>query len=767
MFNQTAIQFPIYFQISELLNENSDLAYKINQEDLKPVMQLSASKPGLLNTETLKKVSEIYNLQERSLCELIEKLNKNYKLASDLETIQLKKILLFCDNAYYNADDESLNLNSKMLTNEVYDYVKRIHGQRTTGSMDKDLTMLSVSSKTGVGVKPTRARDAKLPISLRSLDNLYMNEGDVEKWANSKEKGSYCISAKMDGTSALYYQNILYTRGDSNTGRNISHVLKFLNLPTVNYAVRGEMVISQTVFNEKYKDKPCFSQSSVRKINRNSVSGAIGSINHIDEEFLSDLTFVAYEIILNPENLKMVQLSPSEQFETLKSDGFTVAYNKTILEISDNILSKEYHYLIDNYNYVVDGVVIKINKKYIRETSKNPEDAKAFKEALENDVAVTKVIDIEWNVSQYGYLIPTIIYEPVEISGVKLQRATAHNAREVQKLKIGPGAVIEIVYRAKVNPQVNRVLTPVEPSMPKIPFKWLKNGLNEPVNIIYNDKDKEIVIDDDNDKDSKDKDDKDADANDKVESLSLNVKDTITIKKIHKFLIEIEAKGIGETTVEKIFHKTSIKNINDFINLKQEDILFLGKLASLNVVSSIQTAMSKINLATLMAGSKLFGRGLGSKKFSKILTQYEDFAEKRHSYEEYVKMFIAVDGFADKTAKLAAEGMLHFWEFIDNELSPEIYAKILKTTKIVSPVLNHGNNFNFKLENKNIYITGTRDAKLIELIKLHKGTIQTTFNASTHILVKKDDDYTNNKTEEAFKKGITIFTVETFTKILS
>jgi hypothetical protein len=95
-----------------------------------------------------------------------------------------------------------------------------------------------------------------------------------------------------------------------------------------------------------------------------------------------------------------------------------------------------------------------------------------------------------------------------------------------------------------------------------------------------------------------------------------------------------------------------------------------------------------------------------------------------------------------------------------------LYLKIVKRSKKITEPATETLDV-FKLTNKNIYITGTRDAQLIDLIKKHKGTIQSTFNGSTHFLVKKDDDYSNKKTEDAVSKHIPVFTIKTFTEFLN
>ncbi len=698
---------PIYGEIASLVNQQPNVIDDIATEDLLPVLKLK-----LLNAEPKRRL-------------LIKMLNADHHVATDLSTEELLSILQWSDDAYYNGAP------AQLLKDQVYDYVKRVHGQRTKLTMDKEKTMLSVSSETGVGIKPTKGRDARLPVPLRSLDNLFNGEGDVDKWS-ANHKGPYVLSAKMDGTSALYHNGMLFTRGNATVGRNISHILPYLSLPKTpaNIAIRGELVIDRYLFDRKYKDKPA-SNGAIRKINRNSVAGALGSINNLDEGFFKDLTFVAYEIIDMAVGTGAQQLRPAEQFRKLLLDGFSVAKFRVLETVSDEILSAMYHDLIATYNYEVDGVVIQRDYPYVRETDKNPDYAKSYKEALTQDVAVTKIITIEWNVSQYGYLVPTLIYEPVSIGGVTLQRATAHNAREVQKLGLGPGAIVEIVYRAKVNPQVNRVIQAVEPYMPTVPYKWItSDSAGEPVNIVFD------------------------------ESFVSGVGapgatgDTIKIKLIHKFLVEIGAKGIGETTVEKIYHKAGYKTVGDFIGVNLSDVSFLGKQAGQNIVKAIETSIKSIDLPTLMAGSKVFGRGLGTKKFTKVFEAYPDFASKRHSYDEYVRMFLKVDGFADKTATLAAKGMVDFWEFIDTQLSADIYKKIIENTAgapagASAPAQSW-------CTGKNIYLTGGKNQEIVDFIKSHGGTVQSTFTASTDILIRRDASYTNKKTEEAEQRGIQI-----------
>ena len=731
--------YPVYKEISELLNTNPEVAKTISLEQLKPIIELSKSATGiLLDEDILQRVEAMYLQRaqkpraklkikavvktEDPFLSLVKKINKDYHEADNLSQDELKNLIGWSDERYYTPPPDAEEPN--LLQDKIYDYVKRIYNQRRLKTNDKKKTLLSISSVSGVGCKPKKERDAKLPIPLRSLDNMFLGEGDVEKWKSKQGLASrYLVSAKMDGTSALYAKGKLYTRGDATMGRDISHVLTYLKLPTVddNISIRGELVISKSLFDRKYKGKK--GSHGTRKVNRNSVAGAISTINHIDPEFLGDLTFAAYEIIASAS---AQQQNPSSAFQNLKDLGFETAFYDVIdsSKLNDNDLSSLYHNLLSTYEFEIDGLVVHTDRPYIREETKNPDYAQAFKEALSCDVAVTEVLDIEWNPSQYGYLVPTVIYKPVEICGVTLERATAHNAKEVVKLGLGPGAKVEVIYWGKVNPRVNKVLEPVEPYLPSVPYTWVNSPKGEPINI-------------------------------KLEQET----ETVKVKQVYKFLVEIGAKGIGETTVAKIYERGH-HTVGDFIRLKSSDISFLGPVASTKLVKSIQDALNSITIPILMACSKIFGRGLGSKKFAKVIETYPDFPSDRHSREKYVEIFKSVESFAQKTAELAADGMSDFWEFVDNEIPSDVYLSIVDNTMTKQPTVTGSQNPD--ISGKNFYLTGFRDSEIADYITQNGGIMQSGCTKSTDTLIIKDHAVTNKKVETAQKYGIKILSQHEF-----
>lgn len=711
----------VYESVVKMLKKEPQEAHNLTVLDLKPIVEGQLLPPALH-----RQISAIYN--NKSL--VLRVRTGGQSTIHDMSTEELGHVVRYCDEIYYDAQ-----LNGETLPDALYDQVKRVWNARRFQTNDKEVTMRSSDPTTGTGfAKPSRSRDAALPFSLKSLGNLFMGEGDVEKY-RSKHSGPYWLSAKMDGTSALLHNGRLYTRGNAIYGRDISHVAKLLNLPRVLYGVRGELVMRKDVFDTKYKGK------NGRNVNRNAVAGALGSINNIDKAFISDMSFVAYEMIVSKDG---VHLPPSKQFEALKGDGFTVPWCQGVATIDDTSLSGHLRQLYDQYEYVVDGVVVALDKEYSRSnsSSKNPDYARSFKEPLKNDMAVTTVKEVQWEPSQYGYLCPTVVFEPVRIDNVVIQRATAHNARDVEAKGLGPGAVIEVIYWGKVNPRVNNVLqkSPSGPQFPSAPWKWQTNDKGEKVNVVL-------------------------DTVQQAESESDQYIDTVNIKKIHRFLVEISAKGIGEQMVRKIYTQNPImRSIGAFMRMQPADVRFLGPTLCEKVVSSIQTALNKVDYATLMAASKQFGRGLGSTKFAKVLDAYPDLPYRLEEWvqnqDQLTERLKGVEGFAGKTATLAAGGMVKFVSFLKQDVPPHILDQVLRNS-VQEPELSVSK-AHPEVVSRSFCLTGFRSLPISEFIARNGGKVVSTCTKGTNYVIRKDQSYTNKKVEFAFANNVPVLSEHEF-----
>ena len=195
--------------------------------------------------------------------------------------------------------------------------------------------------------------------------------------------------------------------------------------------IRGEFLISKANFKERFK-----SSSNAR----NTVSGIINRLS-IEPEKLKYVDFVAYECIY-PE------ISPLEQMKYLQKLEVKCVLYKEIGDNTKYILSNEFlsALLVEwrkSYQYEIDGIIVAHNKIYSRKSG-NPEHAFAFKMVLSDQIAEAKVLDVLWSASKDGFLKPRIRIEPVFLSGVKIEYATAFNAAFVEKNKLGIGAMLKL-----------------------------------------------------------------------------------------------------------------------------------------------------------------------------------------------------------------------------------------------------------------------------------------------------------------------------------
>jgi len=632
------------------------------------------------------------------MADLTFNLNENHRLIDTLSQEELKKIL--------EESDVKYDQGQPFLLDDVYDYTKRIYNQRILYTTDKTEVLKSVSSPSGVGI--VRERDSKLPVALRSLDNMFYGEGDVEKW--KIDRCGYYVSAKMDGISGLYFKGQLFTRGDALNGRNISHILPYLKtkLPDVPFYVRGELIMNRHIFQAKFQGQ------KGRGNARNSVSGAVGAIHKIDTDFLSELEFIAYEII--PLTEDRPNASPGRQFAALAQVGFKTAIARPFPDITDGLLSDYYTELLAAYDYEIDGIVVARDEMYARESKKNPVYARAFKKALECLLAPSVVTDVEWNVSAYGYLIPTVLYTPVQICGVTLARATGESARYIVEQGLGPGAKVEIIYHGKVNPRIHQVFQKVEPALPpEEEWEWIPREAGEPIHI---------------------------------KACSENKKEQIQIQGLIRFMNDLKVKNVGPGLITQLY-QAGYTTMENFMKMRPEDIRFLGPKTSESIPMGIQNALKTAKPEMLMVSSGAFGRGMGEKKLTRLLTHYPDFLTRIPDYTQ--AEIQAVDGFAGKTAALVVNGLPRFREFLkQNEIAPPVPAPGGKTLAATGS------------RPLKVCLTGFRDTNIKTFIEKNGGCLQTACTKCTDILIIPDIDYRNKKTETATNLNVKIMTADDF-----
>jgi NAD-dependent DNA ligase len=624
------------------------------------------------------------------------------KYISNLSIVEIEDIIKYASDKYYNTE-------TSVISDAIYDMLIDYLNLKNP----KSKILLNVGSK----IKSTlKDRKVKLDYWLGSMDKIKPPSNQLSNWID-KYPPPYNLSDKLDGISTLIvYRNNkinMYTRGTATEGLDITNLVKYLDLPDYDtvykyciknniksknvennlIAFRGELVINDKLFTKKW--------ANTFKNGRNAVAGLVNS-KTINPEFAVDVDLVLYEVV-DP-------FYPiTTQFEIIEDLKFNIVYNKNILDnLTFENLSEYFKKRRDKSKYLIDGIIITSINNNIRNVKGNPEYAFAFKDVLEDQMAQTKVISIEWNISKGGYIIPTLILEPVNIGGVEIKRATGNNAKFIVDNKLGSGALIEIIRSGDVIPKVVKVIKPVKtPDLPK-DLKWKWNDTNVDIILENSDGNKDVLI-----------------------------------KSIYFFFSTLETKGLGEKNIEKIIN-SGLNSIIKIISAKKEDLLkvegFKEKTVN-NIIESIKSSLTNISLAKLMAASGTLGYGLGYERFKLILNDYPNLLENysEWSKSEFIDNIIQINGWDEKTATLFVGNFKDFIKFY-NSIKPFVEIQTLKKNIVKSWAT--GLTF---------VMSGFRDNDLKELIENQGGKISTSVSKNTDYLIVKDQSNIDNPTDKINK----------------
>lgn len=647
------------------------------------------SKNGLKNhRKTLKKNKDLKIIKDKHPEQTLIKQFKRegVSLLKTLTEQQLEDMITLSNNAYY-CD------NQPIMTDNEYDilreYTLRMYPKNVTaqkGHMSCEIVKNKVT----------------LPYEMWSMDKIKPDTNALYKWKLTYT-GSYVLSSKLDGVSALYStegkEPKLYTRGNGTVGQDVSHMIPYLKLPKIpGIVLRGEFIISKYKFKEKYlKD---FSNP------RNFVAGIVNQKKIVPEK-IRDLDFVAYEVI------KPV-LKPSEQMIFIDELDDNIQRVKYL--VSDTVTNEMLSELLvswrDEYEYEIDGIICMNNDIYPRKSG-NPEHAFAFKMVLGDQVAEAKVIDVIWTASKDGYLKPRVQVEPVVLGGVKIEYATGFNAKFIVDNVIGVGALIKLVRSGDVIPHIVSVIEPSSrPLMPEVEYKWNETKVD-------------IIVED------------------------TSQDETIKEKVITGFFKGIGVEGLSSGNIRRII-LAGYDTVPKILSMTKEELLsvegFKERMAT-KIKNGIERQIEQSSLPELMNATNIFGRGFGVKRIRTILEEYPDILVSDESHENKIEKVTNINGMAKKTAV----------KFVDNI---QEFVKWAKDSKLEDTLIFKGktNNTVHELTGKKYVMTGFRDKELNSRLDAI-GAIQTSsVSKNTFIVLVKDKGETTGKVEEAIKLGITIMT---------
>lgn len=366
---------------------------------------------------------------------------------------ELIAILDKAAKAYYQDDAE-------IMSNFEYDrlYDELVMLEEKTG------TVLAGSPTVSVGYESVdelpKERHEKPMLSLSKTKDRQ----ELRDWLNGREG---LLSWKLDGlTIVLTYEegNLVkaVTRGNGEVGEVITPNAKvFKNVPHIisykkTLILRGEAVIKYSDFeriNSEIEDA-----DAKYKNPRNLCSGSVRQLNN---EITAKRSVYFYAFSLVSADGSNYSKTRKEQFEFLADLGFDVVEHVTVSP--DNIISEVENFAekIKIFDVPSDGLVLCYDDieygQSLGRTAKFPRDAIAFKWA--DEIRETTLREIEWSPSRTGLINPVAIFDPIELEGTTVSRASVHNISIVRQLKLGIGDKITVYKANMIIPQIADNLT--------------------------------------------------------------------------------------------------------------------------------------------------------------------------------------------------------------------------------------------------------------------------------------------------------------------
>jgi NAD-dependent DNA ligase len=435
------------------------------------------------------------------------------------------------------------------------------------------------------------------------------------------------------------------------------------------------------------------------------------------------MEIIFYEFIY-PSDIKFL-----EQFEMVKKLGFNVAKYKLYKTLEESQLPNILMDFKKESEYEIDGIVLDDSSQvFKRATKDNPEYAVAFKMQLEEQIATTTVVNVEYNISKHGTLAPRIEYKPVVIKGDRHQYTTGFNLKYIVDNNIGIGTEIKIIKSGDVIPYIYEIIKhSKEPHMPPKEIKWHWNETRVDA----------IVDDMENNQD-------------------------VRIQKIIAFFKVMKIDGVGDGVVNK-FVNAGYEEIKTILELTPDVIANIDGFqlkSATNVYNAIHKVISKPQpLERIMTASGVFTVGLGEKKFKMILDAIPGFITKWKNGVITKNDILNISGFSDKTADIFIVGMPKFieWLALHSMIKINLDYEIKQSAANIANI-QKGNKFAGMVA----VFTGVRNTDLEKQIVDGGGVIGSSISGKTTILIAKDPSENSSKLNKARELGIEITGIDNF-----
>ncbi len=640
---------------------------------------------------------------------------------------ELIEILTKASKAYYQEDREIM---SDFEYDKLYDELNAL--EKETGIILSNSPTQKVGHQVLSSLKKIRHESPML-----SLDKT--KEVNALESFLGNNKG--ILSYKMDGlTVVLTYKNgeliQAVTRGNGEIGEDITHNAKFFkNIPLKisfkeELVIRGEAVISFkdfNIINEKLTPEDQY------KNPRNLCSGTVRQLNS-EISASRNVNFITFALV--KANGQDFGDDKESRFKWLENLGFECVERKNVTSANIAETVKEFEEKIPSNRFATDGLVLTFSSvaysQSLGTTAKFPRDSIAFKWA--DELAETTLINVDWNTSRTGLINPIAVFEPVELEGTTVERASLHNLSIIENLQLGLGDKITVYKANMIIPQVAEDLTK-------------SNNLEIPAVCPVCCEDTEIIAL----RDGK-----------ALKCPNPNCK-AQRISSLEHFVSRdaLNIEGFSEATIEKFIEKGFIDNYTDIFKLEKykDEIISMegfGEKSYTNLIAAIDKSKN-VALPNFIYALGINNVGLSN---AKLLCK-----KCNNSLEEIRKAdfetLISIDGFGDVIADSIVKYFGH-----------------QKNNDLINDVLNYlnftateYNDKDLKLDNITFVVTGDvhiykNRKELQSVIEKLGGKVTTSVSAKTNYLINNDINSSSSKNKKAKELGIPIISEEDFEKMI-
>ena len=548
------------------------------------------------------------------------------------------------------------------------------------------------------------------------------------------------ISWKMDGLTIVltYRGGTLYkavTRGNGEIGEVITNNARvFKNIPLhISYKgeliLRGEAVIGYRDFeriNETIEDV-----DAKYKNPRNLCSGSVRQLNN-EITAKRNVKFYAFTLV-KAEGVDFHN-SRAYQLDWLADQGFEVVehYPVTADELEERVAY--FAEKIKENDFPSDGLVLVYDDiaygQSLGRTAKFPRDSFAFKWA--DEIKETHLLEIEWSPSRTGLINPVAIFEPVELEGTTVSRASVHNLSIMEELELGIGDTIEVYKANMIIPQIARNLTrsgriEIPRTCPVCGGETRVRQMNDAKSLYF--------------------------TNPECQAKRIKAFALLTSRDA------LNVEGLSEATLEKFIARGFIHKYTDIFHLDryQEEIQSMegfGEKSYANLIQSIEKAR-ETTLPKVIYSLGIAGVGLAN---AKLICRESDY--------DVTKLMNATEEELSEIAGVGPVIAKAFTEYFSSEEKKQAFLELMQELKIQEEPRNEEQQFagmNFVITGSVNHFANRNEVK--ELIEQRGGKVTGSVTGKTNYLINNDVNSTSSKNKKARELKVPIISEEEFMKL--